>query len=122
MKQIKQDRNGDHVDKSLLKSILDIFVEIDDGETNLYKEDFEVDLLEDAKDYYACKAESWFEEEQNQVEEDYISKVNSKIVLWDMEVKMFLQLSNSVSNFTGGRSCGKGDAKYFSISSLKQCD
>ena len=102
MKQINRDRNGRDVEKSLLKNFFDVVDEIGNGKTDLYDKDFEVPLLDDCGRFYACKAASWTKKERNQVEDVhpfYFSELNSENVLCNMEMKMFLQLSNSISKF-----------------------
>ncbi|XP_027941382.1 cullin-1-like [Vigna unguiculata] len=58
---IDKEREGEQIDRSLLKNVLGIFIEIDFGETSKYQQDFEVHLLEDTADYYKSKATKWIE-------------------------------------------------------------
>ncbi|XP_061369357.1 cullin-1-like [Gastrolobium bilobum] len=58
---IDKEREGEQIDKSLLKNILDIFVEIGMGEMELYEKDFELQMLEDTANYYKSKAINWIE-------------------------------------------------------------
>ncbi|KAL1318020.1 hypothetical protein HN51_070265 [Arachis hypogaea] len=58
---IDKEREGEQIDRSLLKNVLDIFVEIGMGEMDQYEQDFEVQMLEDTADYYKSKATNWIE-------------------------------------------------------------
>lgn len=58
---IDKEREGEQIDRSLLKNVLDIFVEIGMGEMGLYETDFEAHMLEDTADYYKSKATIWIE-------------------------------------------------------------
>ncbi|KAK7284680.1 hypothetical protein RJT34_19430 [Clitoria ternatea] len=58
---IDKEREGEQIDRSLLKNVLDIFVEIGMGEMDRYEQDFEVQMLEDTADYYKSKATNWIE-------------------------------------------------------------
>ncbi|CAI9117909.1 OLC1v1019399C1 [Oldenlandia corymbosa var. corymbosa] len=64
---IKQEREGEKIDRGLLKDVVDIFVEIvmkkthlaDHGVLGDYENDFEAKMLEDTDAYYSCKASLW---------------------------------------------------------------
>ncbi|CAJ2632066.1 unnamed protein product [Trifolium pratense] len=58
---IDKEREGEQIDRSLLKNVLDIFVEIGMGEMVHYEQDFEVQMLEDTAGYYKSKATIWIE-------------------------------------------------------------
>ncbi|XP_027188477.1 cullin-1 isoform X2 [Cicer arietinum] len=58
---IDKEREGEQIDRSLLKNVLDIFVEIGMGEMERYQHDFEVQMLDDTADYYKSKATIWIE-------------------------------------------------------------
>ncbi|KAJ3702032.1 hypothetical protein LUZ61_005737 [Rhynchospora tenuis] len=60
---IDQEREGEQIDRALLKNILDIFVEI--GLTNMecYENDFEEYLLKETAAYYSRKASIWILED-----------------------------------------------------------
>lgn len=72
MLQIDKEREGEQIDRSLLKNVLDIFVEIGMGEMALYESDFEAHMLEDTADYYKSKATIWIESDSCP---DYMLKV-----------------------------------------------
>lgn len=60
---IDQEREGEQIDRALLKNILDIFVEIGMGQMECYEQDFEVPMLTDTAGYYSRKASNWIEED-----------------------------------------------------------
>ncbi|KAL6968463.1 Cullin-1 [Sarracenia purpurea var. burkii] len=63
IKLIDQEREGEQIDRALLKSVLDIFVEIGMGQIEYYGSDFEHDLLNDSAAYYSRKASNWIIED-----------------------------------------------------------
>ncbi|KAJ8490333.1 hypothetical protein OPV22_012054 [Ensete ventricosum] len=60
---IDQEREGEQIDRALLKNVLDIFVEIGLGNMECYENDFEADLLKDTAAYYSRKASNWILED-----------------------------------------------------------
>ncbi|GMH29301.1 hypothetical protein Nepgr_031144 [Nepenthes gracilis] len=60
---IDQEREGEQIDRALLKNVLDIFVEIGMGQMDCYENDFEADMLKDTADYYSRKASNWILED-----------------------------------------------------------
>ncbi|KZV24389.1 cullin-1 [Dorcoceras hygrometricum] len=56
---IDQEREGEQIDRALLKNVLDIFVEIGMGQMDEYENDFEEALLNDSAAYYSRKASTW---------------------------------------------------------------
>ncbi|CAI0413509.1 unnamed protein product [Linum tenue] len=56
---IDKEREGEQIDKALLKNVLDIFVEIGMGQMDCYEVDFEAPMLEDTGVYYSHKASNW---------------------------------------------------------------
>ncbi|CAL9124877.1 unnamed protein product [Musa acuminata var. zebrina] len=60
---IDQEREGEQIDRALLKNVLDIFVEIGLGNMDCYENDFEADLLKDTAAYYSRKASNWILED-----------------------------------------------------------
>ncbi|XP_012842209.1 PREDICTED: cullin-1-like isoform X2 [Erythranthe guttata] len=55
---INREREGEQIDRVLLKNVLDFFVEIGMGEMDYY-EDFEEAMINDAAAYYSQKASIW---------------------------------------------------------------
>ena len=74
LQQIEREREGEQIDRALLKNVLDIFVEIGLGSMECYENDFEDFLLKDTADYYSIKAQSWILEDSCP---DYMLKVSS---------------------------------------------
>ncbi|XP_044494153.1 cullin-1 isoform X2 [Mangifera indica] len=60
---IDKEREGDQIDRSLLKNVLGIYVEIGMGQMERYEKDFEADMLEDSGSYYSRKAAKWILED-----------------------------------------------------------
>ncbi|KAL4191620.1 hypothetical protein AMTRI_Chr07g81490 [Amborella trichopoda] len=60
---IDQEREGEQIDRALLKNVLDIFVEIGMGHMDCYVDDFETEMLADTASYYSRKATSWIMED-----------------------------------------------------------
>ncbi|KAB2605183.1 cullin-1-like [Pyrus ussuriensis x Pyrus communis] len=56
---IDKEREGEQIDRALLKNVVDIFVEIGMGQMGSYEEDFEAHLLVDSGEYYSRKAANW---------------------------------------------------------------
>ncbi|KAL3351531.1 hypothetical protein AABB24_019887, partial [Solanum stoloniferum] len=60
---IDQEREGEQIDRALLKNVLGIFVEIGMGEMEFYENDFEDAMLKDTAAYYSRKASNWIVED-----------------------------------------------------------
>lgn len=60
---IDREREGEQINRALLKNVLGIFVEIGMQTMDCYEQDFEVFMLEDTAAYYSRKAASWIEED-----------------------------------------------------------
>ncbi|XP_058200172.1 cullin-1-like [Rhododendron vialii] len=60
---IDVEREGDQIDRALLKNVLDIYVEIGMSLMEYYENDFEDELLKDSSDYYSRKASNWIVED-----------------------------------------------------------
>ncbi|KAE9602152.1 putative cullin protein, neddylation [Lupinus albus] len=60
---IDQEREGEQIDRALLKNVLDIFVEIGMGQMDHYEIDFEAVMLKDTSAYYSRKASNWILED-----------------------------------------------------------
>ncbi|KAF5744155.1 Cullin 1 [Tripterygium wilfordii] len=56
---IDKEREGEQIDRALLKNVLDIFVEIGMGKMDFYERDLEAYMLQDTGDYYTRKASNW---------------------------------------------------------------
>ncbi|KAI7747697.1 hypothetical protein M8C21_029035, partial [Ambrosia artemisiifolia] len=56
---IDQEREGEQIDRALLKNVLGIYVEIGMGQMDCYVQDFEAHMLADTAAYYSRKASNW---------------------------------------------------------------
>ncbi|RZC65722.1 hypothetical protein C5167_009414 [Papaver somniferum] len=63
---INQEREGEQIDRALLKNVLAIFVDIGMGNMEYYVNDFETELLSDTARYYSRKASNWIQEDSCQ--------------------------------------------------------
>ena len=62
--QVDEDREGQIIDRTLVKNVLDIYIELDsDSGSKLYNEDFEDVFLKATIDYYSRKAQAWIVED-----------------------------------------------------------
>lgn len=61
--QIDKEREGEQIDRALLKNVIDIFVEIGMGQMDAYEADFEAHMLNDTGEYYSRKASNWILED-----------------------------------------------------------
>lgn len=83
MLQIDKEREGEQIDRSLLKNVLDIFVEIGMGDMDQYEQDFEKQMLEDTAVYYKSKATNWIEIDSCP---DYMLKASLSILYFQSRV------------------------------------
>ncbi|WCJ26039.1 Cullin family protein [Euphorbia peplus] len=60
---ITREREGDQIDRALLKNVLGIYVEIGMGSIERYEEDFEARMIQDTTAYYSRKASTWILED-----------------------------------------------------------
>jgi hypothetical protein len=56
---IEKERNGEQIDRALLKNVLGIFIEVGMGGMDCYAEDFEKFLLMETAAFYKKKATAW---------------------------------------------------------------
>ena len=56
---IEREREGEQVDRALLKNVLGIFIEVGMGGMDCYADDFEKQLLSDSAAHYKKKATAW---------------------------------------------------------------
>ncbi|KAI3508751.1 hypothetical protein L1887_23764 [Cichorium endivia] len=69
---IDREREGEQIDRGLVKAALDISVEIGMGKMDYYEDDFEPSMLEHTTTYYSHKASQWISEDSIH---DYMLKV-----------------------------------------------
>lgn len=60
---INKEREGEQINRALLKKVLGIFVEIGIGRMESYEEDFEAGMLNDTAAFYSRKAAAWIVED-----------------------------------------------------------
>ncbi|KAF2310979.1 hypothetical protein GH714_018889 [Hevea brasiliensis] len=78
---IDQEREGEQIDRALLKNVLDIFIEIGMGQMDYYENDFEAEMLKDTAAYYSRKASNWILEDSCP---DYMLKAE-ECVKWEKD-------------------------------------
>ncbi|PSR85142.1 Cullin-1 like [Actinidia chinensis var. chinensis] len=61
--QIDKEREGEQIDRALLKNVLYIFVEIGMGQMDYYENNFEAAMLKNTAAYYSRKASNWILED-----------------------------------------------------------
>ena len=61
--QIHKEREGEQIDRALVKSVLHVYVENGMGTMKKYQEDFESFMLQDTASYYSRKASEWIKED-----------------------------------------------------------
>ncbi|OAP14984.1 hypothetical protein AXX17_AT1G52900 [Arabidopsis thaliana] len=60
---IHKEREGEQIDRELVRNVIDVFVENGMGTLKKYEEDFERLMLQDTASYYSSKASRWIQEE-----------------------------------------------------------
>ncbi|CAA7048117.1 unnamed protein product [Microthlaspi erraticum] len=68
---VDKERDGEDIDRELVKSVVEFYVEIGMGKMERYEQDFERFLLQGASSYFSRKASRWIEEDSYN---DYIVK------------------------------------------------
>ncbi|KAH0664537.1 hypothetical protein KY290_030447 [Solanum tuberosum] len=87
---IEKEREGEQIDRALLKNVLGIFAEIGRGEMEYYVSDFEDAMLRDTAAYYSRKASSWIVEDSYS---DYMLKVEECLKKEKDRVSHYLHVS-----------------------------
>ena len=90
--QIDQEREGEQIDRALLKNVLDIFVEIGMGQMEYYEKDFEDTMLKDTAAYYSRKASNWILDDSCP---DYMLKV---CIIYDYNQTIIFYLSTQIES------------------------
>ncbi|KAK9839448.1 hypothetical protein WJX81_002626 [Elliptochloris bilobata] len=60
---VEMERDGEQIDRTLLKNVLGIFIEVGMGSMDTYDADFEAYLLAESAAYYQRKAAAWIQED-----------------------------------------------------------
>lgn len=74
---VRRERDGEAVDRSLLKQVLAIFVEMGMGKLDVYTKEWETPFLEDTGEFYRRTSLKWAEEESFP---DFMCKADASIV------------------------------------------
>ncbi|KAJ0601854.1 putative cullin protein, neddylation [Helianthus annuus] len=88
---IDQEREGGQIDQSLLKNVLDIFIEMGKGQMEFYENDFESSMLKDTAAYYSRKASNWISEDSCL---DYMLKAEECLKREKDRVLIYLHVSS----------------------------
>ncbi|KAF5815344.1 putative cullin protein, neddylation [Helianthus annuus] len=88
---IDQEREGEQIDESLLKNVLDIFIEMGKGQMEFYENDFESSMLKDTAAYYSRKASNWISEDSCL---DYMLKAEECLKREKDRVLIYLHVSS----------------------------
>jgi cullin 1 len=59
LEMIRKDRNGEEVDRSMLHTCVQIYVDMGLGSMRAYQNEFEKPFLDASREYYAREASSW---------------------------------------------------------------
>ncbi|XP_002888178.2 cullin-like protein 3 [Arabidopsis lyrata subsp. lyrata] len=59
---IHKEREGEQIDRELVRNVIDVFIENGMGTMKKYEEDFESFMLQDTASYYSSKATRWIQE------------------------------------------------------------
>eukprot|EP00271_Cylindrocystis_brebissonii_P012999 TRINITY_DN32537_c0_g1_i1.p1 TRINITY_DN32537_c0_g1~~TRINITY_DN32537_c0_g1_i1.p1 ORF type:complete len:749 (-),score=177.31 TRINITY_DN32537_c0_g1_i1:795-3041(-) len=88
---IDREREGEQIDRALVKNVLGIFVEIGMGTMEAYENDFEAEMLKGTAAYYSRKAASWIEEDSCP---DYMQKADECLKKEQARVGHYLHASS----------------------------
>jgi cullin 1 len=88
---VNKEREGESVDRALLKQVLDIFVELGMGGLEAYESDFEQFLLEDTAAFYARKSAAWITDDSCP---EYMVKAEEHLKRERERVKHYLHSSS----------------------------
>ncbi|CAI0467391.1 unnamed protein product [Linum tenue] len=88
---IDQEREGEEIDRALLKNAVDIFVEIGMGRMDYYVHDLEAYMLRATVAYYSDKASHWIQEDSCP---DYMLKVEQRLTSEKDRVSHYLHPSS----------------------------
>lgn len=58
---IEKERNGEQIERTMLKNVLGIFIEVGMGSMDNYQNDFETFLLTATAEFYSRKAANWIQ-------------------------------------------------------------
>eukprot|EP00877_Chromochloris_zofingiensis_P005717 jgi/Chrzof1/15146/Cz09g29020.t1 len=90
LKLIEREREGELIDKVLVRNILDIFIEVGMGGMESYEKDFEEPMLQETAQFYKRKAAEWITEDSCP---DYMLKAEDCLRLEEERVDNYLHSS-----------------------------
>uniref|UniRef100_A0A7S0WZR9 Cullin family profile domain-containing protein n=1 Tax=Chlamydomonas leiostraca TaxID=1034604 RepID=A0A7S0WZR9_9CHLO len=93
LRLIEREREGELVDRALIKNILGIFIEVGMGGMESYERDFEDHLLQDTGAFYKRKAATWIEQDSCP---DYMLKAEECLKLEEERVDNYLHSSTKI--------------------------
>ncbi|KAI3890421.1 hypothetical protein MKX03_003773, partial [Papaver bracteatum] len=95
---INQEREGDDIDRTMLKYAIDMFVLMGkhSGDLDFYVNDFEKAFLTDTADYYTRKASLWIQEDSCP---EYMTKAEERLKREKDSVANYLLLNNAQQLF-----------------------
>ena len=94
LRLIKKERDGELIDRALVKNIIGIFIEVGMGAMEVYDLDFEQHLLSETVAVYKSQAAGWVE--QNTCP-DYMLKAEECLKLEEDRVDNFLHITTKVA-------------------------
>lgn len=74
---VRRERSGESIDRSLLKEVLEIFVEMGMGKLDVYTAEWETPFLEDTGEFYRRTSATWAEEDSFP---DFMIKADTSIM------------------------------------------
>ena len=87
---IDQEREGEQVDRALLKNVLEVYISLGMGNLDTYVRDFEEHLLISSTAFYKRKAAQWIEEDSCP---DYMIKAEDSLRLEEERVGNYLHIN-----------------------------
>lgn len=63
MYQIDKEREGEQIDRALVKSVINLYIDMGKGKLDYYVNDFEEAMLQDSVCYYSRKTSTWIVED-----------------------------------------------------------
>ncbi|XP_027120828.2 cullin-1-like [Coffea arabica] len=91
MSLIDKEREGEQIDRALVKDVVNVFVELGNGKIDLYENDFEAEMLNNTALYYHQKASTWISEASST---DYLLRAEESLKQEKDRVYHYLHLSS----------------------------
>ncbi|WOG83765.1 hypothetical protein DCAR_0102943 [Daucus carota subsp. sativus] len=90
---INKEREGEQIDRALLKNIIDVIIRVGMGKNESYEKDFEAFMLDNSSSYYSRKASNWIAEDSCP---DYMLKAEECLKKEKERVSHYLHSSTEV--------------------------